>query len=140
MEKKLVKEEIKAAAVPTPTRCFSRGIAVTNPKKFIFISGAGSYKGGGIKEQSLEVFRNLDALLKEAGASWDNVVHTLTFLRDMKRDFKGFDQARTEFFKEAGVKPPYPASTGVEAKMIDAPGIEPPECFLLEMEVTAVIA
>ena len=134
-----MKEEIQAKEVPEPTRLFSRGIAVSNPKKLIFLSGAASYKGGGIKAQTLEVFRNITSLLKEAGASWDNVVRILFFLRDIERDFAEFDEARTEFFKEANIKPPYPASTGVQARMVSLPGIEPPERFLLEMEVTAVM-
>ena len=136
----MVKEEIKAAGVPAPKRLFSRGIAVSDPKKIIFLSGAASYKGGSIKEQSLEVFRNIGELLKGAGASWDNVVRILVFFRDIERDFGGFDEARTEFFKEVRLKPPYPASTGVQARMVSLPGIEPPERFLLEMEVTAVIS
>lgn len=126
------KKEVKAEGVPTPAGLFSRGIVISNPKKLIFLSGLCSQKGGGIKEQTLEVYRNLTKLLKEAGATWDNVVKTLLFMKDMERDFAEFDKARRDFFKEAGIEPPYPASTGVQAKLVR-------DDFLIEIEVTAVI-
>jgi 2-iminobutanoate/2-iminopropanoate deaminase len=126
------KQEIRAKRVPTPSRLFSRGVFITNPKKMIFLSGTCSYQGGEIKEQTLDVYRNIDALLKEAGATWGHVVRVLFFLRDIERDFEKFDEGRREFFQEAGIKPPYPASTGVQARLVS-------DDFLLEMEVTAVI-
>ncbi len=128
----MAKEEITAKRVPTPSNLFSRGISVTNAKKIIFLSGTCSYNRGGIKEQTLDVYRNIDALLKEAGATWNQVVRVLLFLRDIERDFEKFNEARREFFEEAGIKPPYPASTAVQARLVS-------DEFLLEMEVTAVI-
>ena len=128
----MAKQEIQGKGFPAPRSLFSRGIVISNPQKVIFLSGVGSYKGGGIKEQTREVYQTITALLKEAGASWSNVVRVLFFMRDVDRDFEEFDKVRREFFKHEGIQPPYPASTGVQARMI-------PPGLLLEMEVTAVI-
>jgi len=71
----------------------------------------------------------------EAGASWDHVVRSLLIMKDSnkrEKDYEELDKARTDFFREAGVKPPYPAATGIFARL---PGGE----YLIEMEVTAGI-
>ncbi len=128
----MAKKELRAKGVPPPGSIFSRGIVIANPKKLVFISGTCSHKGKGITEQTFEVYRNITALLKKAGASWDHVVRCLFFLRDIERDFAEFDQARRAFFKKAKIKPPYPASTGVQARLLR-------DHFLLELEVMAVI-
>lgn len=85
-----------------------------------------------MRDQTLDIYRNITKLLHQAEASWDNVVKVLFFMKDMTRDFAEFNKARTEFFKEIGLKPPYPASTGVQAQLLR-------EDFLIEIEVTAVI-
>ena len=38
---------------------------------------------GGIKEQTLQVMKNLKAILDEAGTSFENVIKTTCFLYDM---------------------------------------------------------
>lgn len=57
---------------------------------FLFTAGqialeptTGSLIGGGISEQTDRVLANLSAILAAAGASWDDVVKTTVFLRDM---------------------------------------------------------
>jgi enamine deaminase RidA (YjgF/YER057c/UK114 family) len=128
----MVKKEIQAKGVPAAAGLFSRGITVSNPKKLIFLSGLCSHKGKGIREQTLEIYRNMTKLLKEADASWDNVAKILFFMKDFERDYEEFSKAREDFFKEMEIEPPYPASTGVQAKLIR-------DDFLIEIEVTAVI-
>jgi 2-iminobutanoate/2-iminopropanoate deaminase len=46
--------------------------------------------GGGIEEQTLRVLKNLDAVLLEAGASWDGVAKATVFLTDLA-DFAAFN-------------------------------------------------
>jgi 2-iminobutanoate/2-iminopropanoate deaminase len=45
---------------------------------------------GGIEEQTERVLGNLDAVLAEAGASWEGVVKTTVFLTDLA-DFAAFN-------------------------------------------------
>ncbi|NDI37070.1 RidA family protein [Chengkuizengella sediminis] len=57
--------------------------------RFIYTSGQipldvnGNIVEGGIKEQTHQVFKNLEAVLQEAGASLQNVVKATVFLKDM---------------------------------------------------------
>lgn len=131
----MAKQEIKAKSVPAPTKLYSRGLSISTPKKLIFLSARGCPQGKGIREQTIGIYRDITELLREAGASWDHVVRSLLILKDSnnrERDYEEFDKARTEFFREVGIKPPYPAATGILARL-------PCEEYLIEMEVTAVI-
>jgi enamine deaminase RidA (YjgF/YER057c/UK114 family) len=131
----MAKQEIKGKNVPATTKLFSRGISIANPKKIIFLSARGCYEGKGIREQTMAIYSDITELLKEAGATWDHVARVLLIIKDSdhrERDYEEFDKARIYFFKEAGVKRPYPAATGIFARL-------PSEELLIEMEVTAVI-
>lgn len=79
---------------------------------------------GDIKAQAHQVFKNLRAVLTEAGTSMDNVVKTLCFLADMS-DFAAFNQVYEEYFTEK------PARSCVAVK-------ELPKGALCETEVIAV--
>ncbi|MEE0772428.1 MAG: RidA family protein [Anaerovoracaceae bacterium] len=79
---------------------------------------------GDIKAQAHQVFKNLRAVLTEAGTSMDNVVKTLCFLADMS-DFAAFNQVYEEYFTEK------PARSCVAVK-------ELPKGALCEAEVIAV--
>ena len=57
---------------------------------FLFTAGqialdpaSGQVVAGDVQAQAEQVFRNLDAILKQAGASWADVVKTTVFLHDM---------------------------------------------------------
>ena len=52
---------------------------------------------GGIVEQSERVFRNLEAVLREAGLGFDNVVKTTVFLVDMG-EFAAMNEVYARFF------------------------------------------
>ena len=45
-----------------------------------------------IKAQTRAVVSNIEKILNEAGASLENVVDVTTFLIDMDRDFKGYNE------------------------------------------------
>ena len=45
----------------------------------------GTLVEGGIEEQTHQVFRNLQAVLKEAGSSLDRVLKATVFLKDMNQ-------------------------------------------------------
>lgn len=66
---------------------YSQGIIANG---FLFTAGqipldpaAGKIVDGGIVEQTEQVMRNLEAVLKAAGASWGDVVKMTVFLHDL---------------------------------------------------------
>lgn len=100
---------------------FSRGMRVElGSVSMLFISGTSAVneKGesihvGDVYQQTRRAFTNIKALLASEGADWHDVVRTTCYLADM-RDYKVFNDARNDFFREEGVDP-YPASTCIGA-------------------------
>lgn len=78
---------------------------------------------GGIKEQTIQVMKNLQALLDEAGTSTDKVFKTTCFLYDMG-DFAAFNEIYSEYFTGR------PARSCVAVK-------ELPKGVLVEVELIA---
>ena len=71
---------------------------------FIFCAGQGAFDPatgrlvpGGIKEQTRQVLRNLQAILEAGGSALDRVVKVTVFLSDWKY-FKEMNEAYAEFF------------------------------------------
>jgi enamine deaminase RidA (YjgF/YER057c/UK114 family) len=101
----------------------------------LFISGATAVDEnlnivgkGDIVAQTRYVFRKFDALLKAAGASFDNIVETTEYFLTLE-DYRRTADVRREFFKG----PPYPAATGVLVA-----GLIRPDA-LIEIKATAVL-
>jgi len=124
---------------PTYGSAFSRGLRIELPGySLLFISGTASVNEegktahvGDFKAQVWRTFRNITALLASEGATWYDVVRTTCYLRDIDRDYKAFNEVRTQFYRELGLDP-LPASTGVQAK-ICRPDL------LVEIEAIAII-
>jgi reactive intermediate/imine deaminase len=121
---------LQPSDLPKPGN-FLQGIEAAG-SRMIFVSGnvavdaAGkTVAPGDIKGQTRQVFANIEKILAEAGATRDDIVKITTFLTDLK-NYAGFAEVRGEFFK-----PPYPASTAVQAHLIN------PE-WLVEIEAVAV--
>lgn len=100
---------------------------------FVFVSGQlpldenGDLVGhGDIKAQTKAVFRNISAILEEAGSSLDQVVKTTVFLTDLS-DFHEMNEVYGMAFS-----PPYPARSTVEISRL-------PDGMLLEIECTALL-
>lgn len=85
----------------------------------------GTLVGKDVKTQTERVMKNLAAVLKAAGSSFDNVVKTTCFLADMN-DFAAFNQVYGAYITSA------PARSCVAVK-------ELPKGALVEVEVIAVI-
>jgi len=49
------------------------------------LTAEGELVSGGIEDQTHQVFRNLSAILQEAGASFDDVIKTTVFIKDMSQ-------------------------------------------------------
>jgi len=103
----------------------------------LFISGTASVDENGqsvhigdFRAQTQRMFQNVTALLEHGGGSWQDVVRTWYYLRDIDRDYAVFNEERTAFYQEVGLDP-LPASTGIEAKLCR------PE-LLVEMEAVAI--
>jgi 2-iminobutanoate/2-iminopropanoate deaminase len=99
----------------------------------LFISGqipldpaTGSMVEGGIKEQTVQVLKNILGVLEEAGIKYGNVVKTTVFLTDMAH-FKEMNEIYANCFKE---NPPARSTIAVKALPLNA---------LVEIETIAVL-
>ena len=82
---------------------------------------------GDIVEQTRQIFRKFDALLKAAGASCDDIVSTVDYVTTTK-DYNKTGAVRREFFRNG-----FPTATGVIVA-----GLLRPEA-LIEISAVAVL-
>lgn len=97
---------------------FTSGQIAINP-------ATGNVEASDIEGQTTQVMKNLEAVLKEAGTSFENVVKTTCFLKDMG-DFAAFNAIYGAYFTGK------PARSCVAAKQL-------PKDVLVEVEVIALI-
>jgi len=118
---------------------FSRGLSIEfdSPATLVILSGTASVNhegksihAGDISAQAKRTFDNITALLREAGATWQNVVKATIYLKKMKRDYDALNRVRNAFFREVGITT-YPASTCVQAELCR-------EELLVEIETWAI--
>ncbi|MBR1993062.1 MAG: RidA family protein [Firmicutes bacterium] len=121
--KKIHTEKAPAAVGP-----YSQAIEVNG---MIFTSGqipldpaTGELVEGDVQAQAHQVFKNLTAVLEEAGTSMEKAVKTLCFLDDMA-DFAAFNEVYAQYFTEK------PARSCFAVKAL-------PKGALCEVEVIAV--
>ena len=102
---------------------------------FLYISGmlpvnaAGELVGGGdVIRQSEQVLDNIGAVLRSAGASFDDVVRVGVYVRDMA-DRERINTVRRRYFGDSR-----PASTLVEVSALAHPGA------LVEIEAVALLS
>ncbi|MGL4992574.1 MAG: RidA family protein [Bacteroidales bacterium] len=126
MEKKV----ISSANAPAAIGPYSQAIQTGN---LLFVSGqlpidpaTGEFAEGGIKEQTEQSFRNIKAILAEAGATTENIVKTLVLLSDMA-DFAAMNEVYTAQFDGT-----FPARSAFAVKTL-------PKNALVEIEVIAAL-
>lgn len=85
----------------------------------------GAVVGDNIKEQTLQVIKNLSAVLEAAGSSLEKTIKTTCFLADMA-DFAEFNEVYASFFTTS------PARSCVAVKTL-------PKNLLVEIEAIAEI-
>jgi 2-iminobutanoate/2-iminopropanoate deaminase len=84
---RMVKEIIESAAAPEPIGPYSQAVKAGN---LLFVSGqiainraSGTIVNSSIPNETNQVMANLEAILKQAGTSFDKVVKCSIFLKDM---------------------------------------------------------
>lgn len=96
-------EVIATADAPGAIGPYSQAIKAGG---LIFCSGqipidpaTGEFVSGGVAEQTEQVLKNLDAVLKAAGSGFENVIKTTVFLADMN-DFTAVNDVYSRYFSE----------------------------------------
>jgi 2-iminobutanoate/2-iminopropanoate deaminase len=95
------KEAIRTERAPKAIGPYEQAIRVNG---FVFTAGqipldpkTGNMIEGGIAAQTRQVLENLGAVLEAAGASFDSVVKTTVFLKNMA-DFGAMNEVYSEYF------------------------------------------
>jgi 2-iminobutanoate/2-iminopropanoate deaminase len=112
-----VKELVSPAGAPAPAGPYSPGLAVGD---WIFLAGQGGFDPGtgqlasdDIAGQTAQAFRNVETLLRSAGAGLDDVVSCLVHLSDLAL-FDEFNHAYARHFPG----PAKPVRTTVRADLV----------------------
>ncbi len=134
-------KRIDSQRAPEPVGLYPHARRVGN---LLFLSGVGPRERGtksipgveldesgniisyDIEAQCHSVFRNVRAILEDAGSSWDKIVDVTVFLTDMKKDFAAYNRIYAEYFKEN-----QPCRTTVEVGALPTP-------IAIELKVIAV--
>lgn len=124
-----MKKVIATNNAPAAIGPYSQAVQVGN---MLFASGqlgidpaTGNFVDGAVKEQTAQAFKNVKAILAEAGLDISNVVKTTVFLADMG-DFTAMNEVYASQFEGA-----FPARSAVAVKTL-------PKNGLVEIEVIAV--
>lgn len=126
-----MKKVIATTNAPAAIGPYSQAIQVDN---MLFASGqlgidplTGNFVEGGVKEQTVQAFKNVHAILSEVGYTISDVVKTTVFLADMG-DFATMNEVYASQFEGT-----FPARSAVAVKTL-------PKNGLVEIEVIAVKA
>jgi 2-iminobutanoate/2-iminopropanoate deaminase len=120
---------VQTNQAPAAIGPYSQGIIVNNlfySSGQIPLTAQGIMIEGGIKEQTHQVFKNLEAVLSEAGASFETVVKATVFIKSMD-DFAAINEIYGEYFSTNK-----PARSCVEVARL-------PKDALVEIEVIALV-
>lgn len=124
-----MKRVISSPLAPAAVGPYSQAIEINGT---LYVSGqlpidakTGAFPEGGVKEQLMQVFKNLEYVLTEAGYSFKDVVKTTVYLQNMA-DFGTLNEVYSQFFTE-----PYPARVAYQVAAL-------PKGALAEADVIAV--
>ncbi len=119
---------------------FVRGLRIDLPGGItqLLISGTASVGANGetlypgdFRAQLWRTYHNITRLLDTEGATWQDVVRTTCYLRDIERDYAEFNAIRNEFYRALALNP-VPASTAIQARICRSD-------LLVEIEAIAYI-
>ncbi|HCC52400.1 MAG TPA: reactive intermediate/imine deaminase [Porphyromonadaceae bacterium] len=124
-----MRKVIQTNQAPAAIGPYSQAIRKGN---FLFTSGqlgidpaTGDFVEGGVKEQTIQVFKNIKAILSEAGYTMADIVKTTVFLADMA-DFAAVNEIYALQFEGD-----FPARSAIAVKTL-------PKNGLVEIEIIAV--
>lgn len=120
---------VQTNEAPAAIGPYSQGIVVNNlfySSGQIPLTAEGDLLQGDVKEQTHQVFKNLQAVLKEAGASLETVVKATVFIKNMD-EFAAVNEVYGEYFSVHK-----PARSCVEVARL-------PKDVLVEIEVIALV-
>lgn len=124
-------DKIHSTRAPEPVGLYPHARKVGN---LLFLSGVGPRERGtkkipgveldekgnilsyDIEAQCHSVFKNVRAILEEAGSSWEKLVDVTVFLTNMKADFPTYNRLYAEYFKDA-----QPCRTTLEISSLPTP-------------------
>lgn len=128
----MIMKVINTSQAPAPVGPYNQAIAANG---FLFTAGQIALDPqtmtivgtGDVEAQAKQVMANLGEVLKEAGCSWENIVKTTVFLKDMN-DFAKVNAIYGQYFNEATA----PARSCVEVARL-------PKDVLVEIDCVAVL-
>ena len=128
-----MKKSISTENFPNPIGAYSNGLVISiGDKELIVLTGQVALtKDGKVAydtpaEQMEFIFENIKDLLREAGASIDNIIRVVIYVTDMSY-FKEISPVRNKYLNESR-----PVSTLVEVNKLAVDGCK------VEVEVTAI--
>ena len=113
------------AAIGPYSQAIVCGNIVYTSGQIPIVPTTGNIVEGGITEQTEQIMKNLQAVLKEAGSDFDKIVKTTCFIADMA-DFAAFNEVYAKYITNG------PARSCVAVKAL-------PKGALAEVEAIAVI-
>ena len=126
-----MKEIICTKNTPAPLGPYNQAVKINS---LLYTAGqipidpaTNEFVAGGIQEQTLQVMKNLEQVLKTADTSFEQVIKTTVFLADLN-DFAAFNEVYATFFNEATA----PARSTVEVSAL-------PKGALVEIELIAAL-
>jgi len=125
-----MKKAVYTKSAPEPVGPYNQAIVWNN---LVFTAGqiaidpaSGNIVEGGVQEQTRQVLKNLEAVLKAAGSGLEYVIKTTVFLKNMN-DFSAMNDVYATFFTDTP-----PARSAVEVARL-------PKDVLVEIECVAII-
>lgn len=126
MEKKIIKTDKAPGAIGPYSQAVQIGSLLYTSGQIPLDPATGEVVQGDIKLQTKRVLDNLAGVLAAAGSSFDQVVKTMVFIKDMN-DFSALNEVYAEYF----VNDP-PARSCVEAARL-------PKDVKVEIELIALV-
>ena len=128
---------IKTSNAPLPVGPYSQAVEAGG---VIYCSGmigldpkTSAMVDGGVEEQTVQVLKNLAAVLKEAGSGLEAVVRTTIMLRNMA-DFSEVNRLYSKIFSDArGEGVPMPARTTYAVAGLPANALIEIDCIALQV-------
>lgn len=120
--------QLVTADAPKAAGPYSQGMLVNG---FLYTAGFGPQDpatgemADNVGDQTRQVLRNIQAVLREGGLTMANVIKVTAHLQHLDRDFAEYNEAYREFFTE-----PYPVRTTVGSNLAN---------ILVEIDVVACV-